>query len=82
VGLSLYSQTNEALRLGFRMSQLSTDQIAFLRWISDDRPISEIATLEGRSEAEIRGELRRAVELLGVESIRHAVELAKTIGLI
>ncbi|PDT32927.1 hypothetical protein ATY30_02265 [Sinorhizobium americanum] len=50
-----------------------------LRWISLGRSVSEIALLEGKSEAEINLCLDRALVLLGATSLEEALKKADLI---
>ncbi|UWU25700.1 helix-turn-helix transcriptional regulator (plasmid) [Rhizobium sp. CB3060] len=53
--------------------KLSPIERSCLRWISLGWSVSEIALLEGKSEAEIRSHLNRALVRLGATSLREAL---------
>ncbi len=59
--------------------KLSPFERSCLRWISLGRTVSEIALLEGKSEAEIHLCLHRALVSLGAASMEDALKKADLI---
>ncbi|MGV4797416.1 MULTISPECIES: LuxR family transcriptional regulator [Rhizobium] len=55
---------------------LSPLEKACLRWVSQDRPLAEIAMLEGKSVPEIELYLQRALVALEAKSIKQALQKA------
>jgi len=56
---------------------LSPLETTCLRWVSRGRTISEIASLEGKSVADIENCLKRALLALKAKSIAEALQKAK-----
>ncbi|MCZ7448258.1 LuxR family transcriptional regulator [Rhizobium rhizogenes] len=55
---------------------LSPLENACLRWVSQDRTLAEIASLEGKTIIEIEQHLERAMILLDANSIKEALDKA------
>lgn len=65
-----------------RKMKLSTAQTIYLRWISQDKSLLDIAEIEKQHVKEIQQQLDAALVALNVTSVPAAVEKAKSLKLI